>query len=406
MQAQPQPGATRAWPQRRVDGQGQLPHGPGQQGFQGDLLEVLRPDGRAVGGPGVRRAEPGRPGRQLPQPGQVARLRAGQDDPPGQPAGSGRVARPVVRVVLREIRPRELPPRALVGGVAQPQFTQVHPQVVVEELGARGPREFLPPGAQQDLVRLPARLRAGPPVDDAGSVQRDRQPLGGPAHVPDVDPVRDQGDPRVGGQHAGGEDDVLVREAALGEADAVLAQEAGAVELVDAERVVDQARPPRRVRYDGVQRVEARLPGDFAPRGQFPAYAQPARDLRARPRGRREQRVDRARGQDVVAVQEHDVRGGHRVEPGVARGAAAAAVDPAPDHLQAGLRRGEPVEQPGGAVRRAVVDGHDLAHGRALGERRAHGVRHMRGVVVADDHDGDLKGRHHGIHRGIHHGGS
>jgi hypothetical protein len=224
--------------------------------------------------------------------------------------------------------------------------------------------------------------------------------------VPDVHPVRDQGDARGRGQHARAEDDVLVREAALGEADAVLAQEVGAVELVDAECVLDQVRSLRGERYHGVQRVEARLPGHFAPRRQLPAYAQTARDLRVRARRGPEQRVDRAGRQDVVAVQEHHVRRRHRVEPGVARGAAAAAVDPAADHPQAGFRRGEPVEQIGAAVRRAVVDGHDLAHGRALGERRAHGVRHMGGVVVSDDHDGDLRARPVGIHHGIHYDGS
>jgi hypothetical protein len=224
--------------------------------------------------------------------------------------------------------------------------------------------------------------------------------------VPDVHPVRDQGDTRGSGEHARGEDDVLVGEAALGEADAVRAQEGGAVELVDAERVVDQARSTRGVRHHGVQRVEACLPGDLAPRRQLPAYAQAAGDLGVRTRGRFEQRVDRAGRQDVVAVQEHHVRRGHRVEPGVAGGAAAAAVDPAADHLQAWLRGGEPVQQARAAVLRAVVDGHHLAHGRPLGECRAHGVRHMGGVVITDHHDGDLGERPLGMRLGVHHSGS
>ncbi len=136
--------------------------------------------------------------------------------------------------------------------------------------------------------------------------------------MPDVHPVGDQGDARGRGQHTRGEDDVLVREAALGEADAVLAQEVGAVELVDAERVVDQARSLRGPRYRGVERVETRLPGHFTPRRQLPAYAQTARDLGVRARRGPEQRVDRAGRQDVVAVQEHHVRRRHRVESGVA----------------------------------------------------------------------------------------
>ncbi len=391
MQAQPQPeAAPRAGAQFRVHGERQPGHGTGQQRLQGESGQVGRPAGGAVLRTGVGRAQPGRAGGQFPQAGQVARLRGGQHHPSDQPARCGRVARPVVRVVVREEGPGVRPPPAPVVLVAQRQLARVHAQLAVEELGPRPARQPFLPGVQQDGVGRAAGARAGLPVVDARAVQRDRQPPGGPADVPDVHPVRDQGDARGGGPHARGEDEVLVGEAAVGEADAVLAQEGRGVELVDAEGVVDQARAARRAREHGGRGVQVRLPRHLAPRGQLPPYAQTARDLGARPGRRGEQGVHRAGREDVVAVQEHHVGRGHRVEPGVARGAAAAAVDGEADHPQARLVGGQPVQQIGAAVRRAVVDGDDLAHGGPLSEGRAHGVGHVGGVVVADDHDGDL----------------
>jgi len=115
--------------------------------------------------------------------------------------------------------------------------------------------------------------------------------------------------------------------------------------------------------------------------------------------GGAEQRLHRAGRQDVVTVQEHHVRGGGRVDAVVARAAAAAAVDRPVDHPQAWLPVGEGVEEGRAAVRRAVVHGDDLAHGRALRECRADGVRHMGGVVVPDDDNADLRlVRGHVIH--------
>ncbi|MCF0091105.1 hypothetical protein B0E37_06224 [Streptomyces sp. MH192] len=317
---------------------------------QRHLREVRRPDGRPLRGHRVRRAQPRGAGGQFPQPGQVPGLLGGQhhagDDAPRR--GRPREVRLVVR---RQVRPGERPPRAPVGGVPQAQLPRVHPHLVLQELGARLPCEPFLPGAQQDVVRLPGRLRAGPPVVDARAVQRDRQPVGGAAHVPDVDPVGDEGETRSGRQDARGEDEVLVGEAALGEADAVRAQEAGPVQLVDAQGVVHQPAAGGGPFDHRRARVQLRLPGGLAPRGHLTAHAQPGGDLGPVAPGRAQQGVDGAWRQDVVAVQEHQVGGGRRVDAVVARGAAAPAVDRAADHPQARLPGGECRQQAGAAVR-------------------------------------------------------
>ncbi len=176
-------------------------------------------------------------------------------------------------------------------------------------------------------------------------------------------------------------------------------KEVGSVQLVDAQRVVDQTGPLRRVGDQRGLRVQVALPGDLAARGQFAAYAQTRRDLRALFPRRFEQRVHGAGRQHVVAVQEHHVRGARRVDPIVPGAPAAAAVLRAAYDLHARLIGGEAVEEVGAAVGRAVVDGERLQDGRALSECRTHRVRHVGGVVVTDDDDADLRVvRFHRIH--------
>ncbi len=167
------------------------------------------------------------------------------------------------------------------------------------------------------------------------------------------------------------------------------------VELVDAQSVPDQLGAVLGGAVDRRLAVEAGLPGDIAVRGQLTAYAGAGRDRGVMFQSGGQQRPGRARGQHVVAVEEHHELSGGGAQAVVARGAAAAAVRVAVDHPQPWFGVGEGVQGGAGAVGGGVVHrdhfGDRFARG-PLRECGAHRLADMAGIVEGDDDDADLCG--------------
>ncbi len=305
------------------------------------------------------------------------------DDPAGvRPGGLDRGL-----VEPGEVVAGQRPPGGLVLGVLA-ELAQVHAQVVLQELHLAGEAQ-LRGGVGDDPAGRAVGLDPRAPVADVLAVQGDRHLGGTAAHVPDVDEVADDGDAGRGGQHARGEDEVLVDEAAVGKADRVLFQEGPVVQLVDAEGVADELGPLRGPLDHIARGVQPGHPGHVVVLRQLTAYARADGHRRAVLLGGAHEGVGRPRGQDVVAVEEEDVRRGRTRDPVVARGTASAAVLRAVHDLEAGMDGGQLVQRPRGAVGRGVVHGDHLGDDRALGESRGHGLAHEHGVVVRDHHDGN-----------------
>lgn len=98
----------------------------------------------------------------------------------------------------------------------------------------------------------------------------------------------------------------------------MLVQEVPVVQLVDTEGVADQCGPVDGLFDDLARRVEAGDPRHVTALRQFAPHAGADRDGRPVLLGGRHQGLRRAGRQDVVAVQEHDVRGGRGRHPVVA----------------------------------------------------------------------------------------
>ncbi len=152
---------------------------------------------------------------------------------------------------------------------------------------------------------------------------------------------------------------------------------------------------------DGRFPVEGGLPAHVPALGELAAHADADGDGGAVPLRGGDQGLGGAGRQDVVAVEEHDVRGGGGRDAVVARGAAAAAVLRAAHHPHPGVQGGQFVEHPRRAVAGAVVDRHDLGHHGTLVERGPDGLADQLLVVVGDDDDAEQArglGRGNGTH--------
>ena len=270
---------------------------------------------------------------------------------------------------------------------------QVQVEVVAQELHVLLDAQALVTVLGEEAVDAPVDLDPALDVAHLLPTLRDGRLVAQAVDRPPVDDMGDDGQP-TGGRHGLEGEQLVLEEQPFGEADSVVLQQGAAVDLVDGDGVVQQVGQVGQAVDDPLALVQLGTPAAGPARADVDALGGAADDVGARALRRLEQ-VDAGMALVlVVGVAEHHPGRTGQLDPAVPRGAAAAGVPFQSLVSNSRVVRGEGGHDLRGLVGRAVVDDDDLHGTQGLLLDRPDGPRQPRHVVVADDDDAHVRGRH------------
>ena len=202
---------------------------------------------------------------------------------------------------------------------------QVEVQVVAQELQVLDLLDPVQSAGGEERVDAPVDLDAA--LDVAGLVAplRDRRLLAQAVDVPAVDHLRNDGEP-TGGRHGLEGEQLVLEQQALGEAQAVVPEQGGPVDLVDGDGVVEQVGEVGEALGHLQVRVDLLAPAPDPAGAGVDALGGAAHHVGSRALRSLEEVLARVALVLVVGVAEHHPRCGRQVDAAVARSAAPAGV--------------------------------------------------------------------------------